>query len=95
MVEDFEKRYAGEEEAFLKCRYGEGMFSHEYMVQFRLRPQLVGDYNWMFVNKEDVVPLQKHEGLVRLVNFLDEGDSYVVGINDVGDHRVSRKRVYK
>ena len=47
--------------------------------------------NHMWVNKGDVVPLNDEEGLVRLIDVYEsDAERSLVGINDVGDMRVSR-----
>ena len=67
---------------YLKCKYYQGVFSHEYFILFNCSHQ-----NWCFVNKEDVKPINGVNGLVKVVLRSIEEDSAVIGINDTGDMR--------
>jgi len=50
--------------------------------------------NHMWVNKGDVVPLNDEEGLVRLIDIYEsDAEKSLVGMNDVGDMRISRMYV--
>ena len=91
---------------YLKCRYSDGMFPHEVVINLRKER----DLNWMFVNKEDVIPYSGdvnaifgtgEGGLVRCVLlgppvYSDPGkDHEFVGINDTGEFRRSTCHVLK
>lgn len=80
-------------ECYLKCQYAKGLFSHEYEICFRVMEPTTE--RGMFVNKEDVISLTDEQGLVRLVEIHGKDKNCLVGINDVGDHRISRKYVFK
>ena len=81
-----------EKKYYLKCRYSKGMFSGEYFIKFNSKPQ-----NWCFVAKEDVKPVDKTKGLVKLASLSSKtkGDKILAGIVDVGDHRISSFYVSK
>ena len=73
---------------YLRCEYQKGMFSHEYMIRFKPTDQRQTD--WMFVNKEDVIPDTDTTGVMRLKAIYSKTDGIArIGINDVGDHRIS------
>lgn len=73
-------------DSYAKCNYAEGMFSSEYLITFKGCNDPLGG---VFVNKEDVIPLDEIYGLVKLKYFKKEGAKSKIGINDVGNHRVS------
>ena len=81
---------------YLKCQYSKGMFSHEYVIKFNIMSSPSSCYeNWMFVKKEDVIPITEDVGLVKLLGMKKVKDEYMVSIMDVGDHRISRRCVPK
>jgi len=85
---------------YLKCRYSNGMFPHEAIINLRRERNT----NWMFINKEDVIPYSGdvtpifgtgEGGLVKCILldpsfYTDSGEDHeFVGINDTGDYRIS------
>jgi len=93
--------------AYLKCKYYENppmiTFSHEYMVTFKCADRhnpkvLLGNEvfppegeEWCMVDRKDVVPVTKNNGLVRIVaaRESEEAGSVIVGLKDNGDMRIS------
>jgi hypothetical protein len=53
-------------EAYLKCNYSEGMFSHEYFVNFKGSEYPHSDLGGVFVVKENVIVKDKSSGLVKI-----------------------------
>lgn len=83
--------------AYVKCNYGEGMFSSEYFIDFGDGVEYNVPFGGMFVNKEDVIPYKEKEftGLVKAALQEFSKDKALVSINDVGEHRLSRLWVPK
>ena len=77
----------------LKCRYVEGMFSNEYIIQFKVA--VPTSESWMIVDKNEVIKLEGNEGLVKLIELQTVGNKCLVGLNDAGDRRISRRYVPK
>ncbi|AJF61760.1 TPA: hypothetical protein HA239_01635 [Candidatus Woesearchaeota archaeon] len=88
---------------YIYTEYGPGMFSHEYFVTFHTKDGITGIYvNRTDVSPKDM-PLDDkvRDGIVKVGVMSNDGKSpilleennqrYVlVGINDTGEHRVSR-----
>jgi len=81
--------------AYLKCNYGEGMFSDERFITFGIPYD--GLFGGMFVNREDVVPYKEDgwNGLVKVVILEMDENKALVSVNDVGDKRLSMLLVPK
>ena len=72
---------------YLKCLYYNGMFPDEYLITLKVNAPI--SQNWYWVNRDDVIPIDENSGLVKLVS-LEEGEkTSFVGINNLGDHRIS------
>lgn len=77
----------GYQRAYLKCKYNEGMFPHEYAIEYITfgndHNPLAGRtpfLNSSFVNKKSVIPLKKNLALVDVILFSENEDSYQIGI---------------
>ena len=78
-------------EAYLKCHYEKGLFSEEYVIQFRQVPARRNGFNWMFVDRTYAIPTENGEGLARIASMQDE--CYRVVLYHMGDN--SPRYVYK
>ena len=81
--------------AYLKCRhYGIApiCFSGEYAIIFRELIQETGERNnWCIINKSDLVKkIDEEKGLVRVDLLGSQINSFLVEINNPGDHKLSR-----
>ena len=78
---------------YLRCEYGPGLFKSEYIIKFKVANP--AEFNWLFVNKEDVKPLDEKNGLIKLKGCYESRDGMVlVHINDVADYRTAPFVVY-
>ena len=78
--------------AYLKCTYELSTLDSQYFVNISCRRQ-----GWCFVNKEDVIPLDKKRGYVKCLvvdkeQEMTEIETTVI-INDAADKRLSSFRV--
>lgn len=53
---------------YLKCKYEQKFYNHEYLVTIE------GCDEEIFVNKEDIIPLNKKSGLVKICYIESNGD---------------------
>jgi len=58
-------------------------------------PASPADPHWLLVNREDVIPVEENKGLLRIISKEQEGSNFLIEINDVGDCRLSKKRIPK
>ena len=71
---------------YLKCNYSKGLFSNEYIINFESNEGIVE----VRINKTDLIPLKGEKGLVNLrYAHCFEDDFFQVGINDLGELKVS------